>query len=515
MKCRLTIGVARLEPGIRIVLGQLGVPFEAVTRLNAIDHERFAAVIVNASPDATLRQALLRYLEAGGAVLDMGYLLPAVAPASLRQRGVESVAVTRPDPVFADCWLIDLHQSVACHRQPNSLGRLGWLGRFGGGPVAYVPFDIEKAVVGHGSSRRQFYTPYSAYPDEIVARVSRGELRRAVERALIWLHQERGIPYLHRWHLPGEAEGLFAYRIDSDYGTPNQISELHSRAVRAGIPLTWFLHAAAHEGWIQRFAEFEGDEISLHCYRHRTFDTAERNSANIAEARAVMAAAGLMPVGFAAPNGFWNRALAASMEQEGFLYSSEFSLSYDDLPFHPWLLDRWCSVLQVPIHPVSIGNLMRAGASADAMRQYYRWIIDRRAYLREPAFLYHHPGHEHWDVMEDSFLYALERRLQPTTLGAFADWWLRREGVRYEAWVDNDVITVQFAATAPDVCLAVRSLDGRLAFLRGERCELDALAWQPAPCPPVEMPADIARARRFSLRVARHSIEDFNARARQ
>ena len=45
---------------------------------------------------------------------------------------------------------------------------------------------------------------------------------------------------------------------------------------------------------------------------------------------------GFEPVGFAAPHGRWNPGLDAVLEDLGYLYSSDFQLGYDDLPFFPW-----------------------------------------------------------------------------------------------------------------------------------------------------------------------------------
>ena len=67
------------------------------------------------------------------------------------------------------------------------------------------------------------------------------------------------------------------------------------------------------------------------------------------------------PVGFAAPHGRWNAGLDAVLDELGYLYSSDFQLGYDDLPFFPWREDRFSSVLQVPIHPICEGLFLDAG----------------------------------------------------------------------------------------------------------------------------------------------------------
>ena len=48
--------------------------------------------------------------------------------------------------------------------------------------------------------------------------------------------------------------------------------------------------------------------------------------------------------------------LKAALEKLQVGHSSEFGLAYDDLPFWP----RQSSVLQVPVHPVSLGIFLNA-----------------------------------------------------------------------------------------------------------------------------------------------------------
>ncbi|HVZ40550.1 MAG TPA: hypothetical protein VHI13_14820 [Candidatus Kapabacteria bacterium] len=515
MSTRLVIGVAVLRPGMRMLLDQLGVAYEGIVRWDELDPARYSAVIVNRSPDAGQLAALREYLRGGGAVLDAGYLLRAISRRGFAQRRVRWFLPDADDPMFGTIGLADLHQTIWCHPDASYCDGLVHLTAADGGHVAYLPFDLHRAVVNHRSVRRTFHSPWSRDPDEIVGRISKGGIRRVVEGALIWLHQQRGLPYLHRWYFPEDARSVFCYRIDSDYGTRAQVLALHEHAARHGIPLTWFLHVAAHQEWLSLFNEFEGDETALHCYRHRTFNGGEENAANIALGLAMMKDCGMQVEGFAAPNGFWNHALAAAVAAAGLLYSSEFSLAYDDVPFRPWSRGDLLPTLQVPVHPVCIGSLKRVKAPQEAMARYFRRAVDHAMAGNLPALLYHHPGHEGWDVVEDTFLHVRARGIPAITMGDYARWWTRRNSMRHAAETADGRIAIRYTRPDPAVLLAARTPDGRVAFVRGESVALDGLQWrEPHPADP-DGPEGIKRIRRFSLDRVRHSIEDYNARARQ
>lgn len=507
-----------MQPGVRILLGQLGVAFEAIARWGALSPADYSAIIVNASIDSAQIEALDAYVKGGGAIVDTGHFLPKMEPSKFTRRSIGALVRTREEDIFRDIWLVDLDRRILRHEEARHLDGTVHLTSWGDGFIACIPFDIHRLLTDTASRRTEFYTPYSRFPNEIVAAVSKGEIRKIFERGLRWLHEMRGLPYIHRWHFPDRLPGIFAYRIDSDYGTRDQVLALHEAAVRHAVPMTWFVHVEAHREYLDLFRKMERDgaEIGVHCFRHRTFRSFEENEANIAEASHLLRGLGLGIDGYAAPNGFWNESLAAAIEHHGFAYSSEFSLDYDNLPFHPWARGAFMHALQVPAHPICIGSFLRAKGSDESMKRYFRWIIDRRMQEHEPAILYHHPGHEKVDVMEDSFRHARERGLRAITMGEYAAWWRRRGAVRCELSYRDGMIATRYREHDRSVRLALRGGDGSIGFLGEEGEEhRDAIEMIPAPARSVEMPDDIARARRFNPILLRHGIEDFNARARQ
>jgi hypothetical protein len=155
---------------------------------------------------------------------------------------------------------------------------------------------------------------------------------------------------------------------------------------------------------------------------------------------------GIEPSGFAAPHGRFNRGLLSALDELGVRHSSEFGLAYDDLPFVPY----GSSVLQIPVHPVSLGIFLEAVAAegprrASATRQAVRTAVDyfrettRSKYRAgEPVFFYGHPTGRlgrYPEVLRAVFETADSfGAIWRTTLSEFVAWW------HYRAAVDLRVV---------------------------------------------------------------------------
>lgn len=506
--------VTRRLPGWSTLLAQIGIPEQEVV-WSRLAPEHYAAVIVTASPGRSEREALAHYVNAGGAVLDTGGLLESLEAGAFRRSGAGTLFASPEERVFTGSRIIDIESGGQAHRAAEHLGERVYLGRVGEGFVAQISFDPNRQIGSTESRRRMFYSPGAALPDEVVAEVSKGEIRRIVERALEWLVAQRRLPWIHLWRFPESSRNLFSFRIDSDYGTREQLAALHTVAARYGIRMSWFIHVEPQQEMLGLFKSFDGDELGLHAWRHRTFRSYEANAANIAEADAVLRAAGIEATGYAAPLGRWNPGLARALEERGFDYSSEFALDYDDLPFLPWNVWRRSTVLQVPIHPVSIGNFLRVKESDAGMIEYYRSIIEQKLATGEPVILYGHPGHGRLNVIESIFEKIVAEKIPNLTMREYARWWRSRLQAQFSGSMENGRILIESRNRTEATTIRVVTPDGRIAFLAADGAfELDALKWQDAPAP-IPAPADLRRARAFSPQLVRHAIEDFNSIIRQ
>jgi peptidoglycan/xylan/chitin deacetylase (PgdA/CDA1 family) len=489
MTQRLAIGVVDAEPGWEIVLGQIGAWTERVD-WSRLDASRYAAVVVNRSLSRGEGEAIESYLRAGGAVLDGGGFA-AHAGKATRPRSIGALLATELESTIA----LDEHH---------------------GGAIAHVPFDIGGIMRSHRSARRLFPSPGGHHPDEVVARVAKNPFRIVVASALERLHARRDLPFVHRWHLPGDARSIFIFRIDSDYGTPESMLRLRDLADRHAIAMTIFLHVGAHVDHLGLFRDFAPHELAVHGYRHRTFGDYEANWANVNEALALMRRSGLEPTGFAAPTGRWNLALDRALRDLGFDYSSEFTLDVDGLPFQPWAVRDASPVLQVPIHPISVGNLARAGADEREMLAYFEAVIDRQIERRLPIVLYHHPLQEAWDLFDRLLERVRGEGIRSMTMGDYARWWRERSRSRFSAELDDGRLRVASIVDARETTLRVVSPDGSECYLATDADVAPAdLPWTRVARGSMSPTASLASIRRPALRLLRHALEDAVSRFRQ
>jgi hypothetical protein len=168
----------------------------------------------------------------------------------------------------------------------------------------------------------------------------------------------------------------------------------------------------------------------------------------------VLESRGIEPSGFAAPHGRFNRALLAAMEALQIGHSSEFGLAYDDLPFFP----RQSNVLQIPVHPVSLGLFLEAaerqhpGRPAKAQQavqtalDYFRQTARAKYHSGQPVFFCGHPTGRlgrYPQVLRAVFDTADSfGAIWKTTLSEFAAWWRARAEVRLSAARHGEQFTV-------------------------------------------------------------------------
>lgn len=484
----LTIGLLSSNPGWGILLEQIGAIWEVIPANTEIAATQYSLVIANgAISNATIAERLIAYLEAGGSVLEEGNDLFNNVSGIVQRKGKQEGALLQPR-------------------------------FFRNGVILPIGREIGKQVVDTRPKRRLFPAPSAVLPSEIVASVNKGEQRMLIHSLVSLLHSLRGLPFLTRWRFPNNAPTIFCYRIDSDYGTQAQIEQLHHLSQRYQLPITWFLHTQAHEGWLGRFAEFEGDELGVHCYRHRTFKGYRENLENIRHAIALLNQQGIAPRGFAAPNGFWNPGLADAVAECGFLYSSEFSLGYDDLPFPPWCGWRGeLGTLQVPIHPVSPGNFRRVGATTAQMIEHYQHTIALKLTAAEPIIFYDHPTHERWDVTEAIFEHVRQQHIPAMTMGEYAQWWLQRSNARVSASIYNDLLTVETQMLEShhpinDLWISVEYQHEKGALLPANvTVDLNSIHWDRVIYPPQEQQL----VPKLNFKMLFHSVEDSLTRFRQ
>jgi len=336
------------------------------------------------------------------------------------------------------------------------------------------------------SIRKSFPGTGCKQPSEIVSAVDKAAVRAKILHGIRENLAGIGLPYIRLSYYPAGYRTVCAFRVDCDDADAGSFRHLLSIAAKYNLPLSWYAHVSAQESYLDELAAVRslGHDVQLHCYVHETFGTCGENMENFGKGRDLMVAAGIPVTGFVSPFGKWNPSLDKVLEQLGFSYSSEFALAYDDLPFHPIYDNHRSRVLQVPIHPVCIGSLRKAGFTPDEMKAYFDGIIRYKYDRGLPVLLYGHPRYEIDGYPEVAgHLFSAMSALKDawvTTFTGFAAWWQYRLGVKYEAMVKKDRLIIRTGNTDPSLQVHLERSDGKeaqLPLLASSR-KLSELEWK-------------------------------------
>ncbi len=501
----LRVGLIGRSPGWEELLCQAGVPVLIPVPPDA-PRGAFSAIVAAKPLGGAERDFVRDYLKEGGAVLGSSLFLE-----GLIERTEDPVRLSYLAPEkeggIGGLSLLDVESTGWLPREANCMRTSEnvyavFAGELLGGLAVVPPFDPGEAMEDFRAVERYFYARQERLPSERVSRVSKGELTHFVVRALEFLHHGRGIPFAHLSPVPAGTPGVFAFRIDTDAGTRSEIDDLYAISRDLNVPFSWFLDAGSHRSWLARFAEMERQEIGLHCFDHRIYLDAAKDEENIRRGVVAMNEAGLSPVSFAAPFGFWSPDLGRAIDNAGFRYSSEFAWAYDALPHFPVSAGGRFRTLQVPVHPVAIGGLLRSGYSPVQMSEYFHSVVAGKLLRREPLFFYHHPGHRNWDVVRDLCEHALGSGARPVKMGEFAAWWQCRRALRPVFRVDDGSVVTSLEENSPSSGNC--GVEVRISRRGGEEVVVplteDDRGRERHSLPRYAPPADILRTREFDLR---------------
>ena len=469
-----------------------------------------SVLVVNRALMSAERESVVRYLAWGGAVIGYAHHLASITDVHPDKQQLGYI-VSQHDPILSDIHIVDLGMEGVVAREANVLRTQGdtyalFAGSLGNGYAVALPFDVEDIVGDRRVATKSFYAACERLPSERVSLVGKGEVRHLLHRAFEYLHHMRGLSYAHVWHFPHGNPTLFAFRVDTDRAELVDVEHLHALARDRGLALSWYLDVKSHENWLMHLQSMVGQEFGVHCYEHQVFPTVEANLKNIGKALRSMLESGFNPVGFAAPFGIWTPELAHAVEQLPFEYSSEFAYAYDTFPVYPETSGKRFATLQVPVHPICTGSMQKVGYSDAQMVEYFRRVIDLKIRRNEPLFLYDHPVHRRWKVVETVFDDVEQRGIGNVTLREYARWWKVRQSLRLTLVFQDDVLTVTGAPDPEDlesasIWLRVVRPDGKHTIVPIEpRIDLgQGVAWIPR-ADPVLPPDDIRRTRDFDLR---------------
>jgi len=510
---KLKIGISNLQPGWEIILQQEGVSFEEISLDDPISINDYSVLIINKSISNLQHEHLNSYMENGGSAIINSKSLIEIEKLKLRSKKVK-YCIPSKDSIFADLDLIDFYtrfhwlKSEEIQYMDSNL-KIQYQ-KIGKGFLLILPFDVNSLILNAEFIRKKFWVDRPELPSEIVAKVSKGKIRQIISRCLQFLHNKRNIPMIQLWKYPNNWQNLFMFRVDTDFCSAEEAGALYKLCKKHKIRGTWFVDTASQETLQQVYCKMPDQKIALHCRRHLVFPDYETNKENIENGLSDLRNEGLSATGFAAPFGEWNGNLAKVLEEESFQYSSEFSLNYDDLPFNPAIDNRFTSVLQIPIHPISLGRLNRSHFSEEEMWDYYKVHIEDCIKKGNPIFLYHHPSHGKLQIIEKIFKLINKKKINILTYQEYADWWKKRNDQKIELKYSKNKLSCEMDKIPEDIFLRISKNDKYAMIEIEKEINLNDLKWQKSE--KTGLKPNLGRIRKWHWRDALYDYESRKGR---
>ncbi len=246
----------------------------------------------------------------------------------------------------------------------------------------------------------------------------KSEVLHCCIRTLFQLLLSNGQDVRFLWWYPDAARGAVNYRVDVDDNVGDTFQQLAKLLERHMGWCSLYFTTSSFRDDLESICRSRtaGAEIGSHCHYHYTFErdpaTNKKNlnaSADFLRQNGIDFSGAVMPSGKSFPG------IGGVMADAGLSYTSNFGLIFDALPIE--LSDRAEPHLEVPIHPVAPGNVIKASASLADLDDYLLlYYLDMAARLNEaflPLFFY---GHNN-DTVRLALLPGLLDRL----VGAFPD----------------------------------------------------------------------------------------------
>jgi len=308
--------------------------------------------------------------------------------------------------------------------------------------------------------------------EEICAREPKRVLKKIIREALTAAFAAQGLPFVRLDYYPEGYRSVFLFRIDLDEYDPNDFSELCDLLSRYGDSMSCFPCMKTYEYRLDELerAVHTGAEFGSHAYIHHVYQTERQNDRNLSAAETLLKKIIPEVLGFSGPHGYWHPSLQTVLEKRGYVYSSEFSLDYDNFPFYPVIAGRSSNVLQIPVHPVCEGVFLQVYPYDEIMfRTYFERVISERVERAKPILIFGHPTRRlgRYPAIVHNLYRDLEN--QPSVwkiqFHQWAGWWRERSRMTpVLEWDDKSCQIVyspdlkqQMSASYGDACFRITS----------------------------------------------------------
>ena len=459
---KFIIGLVNREYGWERILEQEKVPWEIV---NFRDLNKYSLIILNSNNLSTLILDKVRnYLMNGGAVLTDALSLKKIDKNKIIKK-IYIKNIRGSNNLFRNLNFINIEMFGYRIKEAN-VGKINekyraiYISKFGNGFVIALPFNLNDLMLDERSKKLYFSSPNVLLKEE-VSLISKGNLRRLIVNCFHYLHLIRGIPYIHIWYYPNNYHTVFCYRLDLDIFNDKEINNIISVIKRNNISFSWFLSVINNKNYKKgiKYLYKINQDIQSHSYEHIIYNSFEKNYDNILKSNNfILKLLNKPPIGFAAPFGHWNKSLGESLEKLNFLYSSEFSLSYDDLPFYPYLYKSKSKIIQIPIYPICMGSLKMRLYSIRQMKNYFNYLINMQYNKQMPLVLYDHPTEcEKYPQVLNFIINKIKSlpNLKIINLTEFAKWWKKREKKSFSLDFFNNKLKINTNNKDKDVYLRI------------------------------------------------------------
>jgi peptidoglycan/xylan/chitin deacetylase (PgdA/CDA1 family) len=345
----------------------------------------------------------------------------------------------------------------------------------GKGWLVFTGLPLASHLTAAGDSLRTFTEASNI--TERVATVDKAELADTMTGMLQQAFAKLSLPFVRIARYPHAARSMFLFRVDVDGLFGANCRAMAEVAEAHGIRGSFYFNKALCTAFPGDLSHdwLRSHEVAHHGDAHDLYETAGENRTNLQRGMAwVEKRLGVRTTGYVAPRGLWNHALDQAIAELGHVYSSDFGLDFDSLPFF-----TPAGVLQIPVHPFSPERFAihqeDAGLgppSSNAVLHHYLTVLERQVALGRPAHLYGHPevlGRMAHGVLPALFGAVARLELPSMTVADFARWWIERDKVELTLSRDpNGATVIETRAEAVEIYAA----EGGRVILNGATHEL-------------------------------------------
>src|SRR3989344_4739978 len=404
----MTIGLVNKEYGWERILEQEKVTWE---KISFTDLSRYSLIILNSrNLNENESNKIKSYLNNCGALLTDTLSFKKLYP-NLKILRIYIKNIKGKNELFRNINKINIEKFGYKIKDSKAINSM----KIGDGFAIILPFDLNQLMLDERSKELYFSSPHTPLKEHVSV-VSKGDLRRLIINCFYYLFSK--------------------------------------------INFTWYLSVKNCENYKDESNKLykSKQDIQSHSYEHKVYDSFEENYDNMSKADKFISEVARKPTGFAAPFGHWNKNLGKVLEKLNYDYSSEFSLSYDDLPFYPFL-NKKSRIIQLPIYPTCIGLMRMRLYSKKQMKNYFDYLIDMQYKKQMPLFLYDHPNDgvgTYSDVL-DHLLKKIKSfdNVLITNFNEFLTWWKRREKKKFNVSILDDELKINTNNKDKDVYLRI------------------------------------------------------------